>query len=155
MSGEPSTDEDIYRKHADELVRFATGLVGPVDAPDVVTDACLKCFRSPGWRSVTNRRAYLYRSVFNQAQTHQRSAARRRRREQQTAAPEAVHESYVDVDVLEAVEQLSVRQRAVIVLTYWEDLTPDDVATRLGISRGSVKRHLSRARSNLRGYLDE
>ncbi len=150
-----TADEDIYRKHADELVRFATGLVGPVDAPDVVTDACLKCFRSKGWRNVANHRAYLYRSVFNQAQTHQRSAVRRRRREQQTAVPEAVHESYVDVDVLEAVDRLSVRQRAVIVLTYWEDLTSDDVAGRLGISHGSVKRHLSRARSNLRGYLDE
>ena len=40
------TDEEIYRKHADDLVRFATGLVGPFDAQDVVTDACLRSFRA-------------------------------------------------------------------------------------------------------------
>ncbi len=35
-------NEEIYRKHADELVRFATGVVGPFDAEDVVVDAWLK-----------------------------------------------------------------------------------------------------------------
>jgi RNA polymerase sigma-70 factor (ECF subfamily) len=149
------TDEEIYRKYADDLVRFATGLVGPFDAPDVVTDACLHIFRSKGWGNVTNHRAYLYRSVLNQARSHHRSTLRRRIREMRTASSEVAIPVNVDVDVLAAVDKLSVQQRASVVLTYWEDLTPAEVGSRLGISEGSVKRHLARARARLKELLDE
>lgn len=148
-------NEDIYRKHSTELVRFATGLVGPFDAQDVVTEACLRAFQSRNWDAVTNRRAYLYRSVLNQARTHHRSTMRRRIREQATAGPDAVDPSPVDLDVLRAVDKLSVQQRASVFLTYWEDLTPADVAARLGISEGSVKRHLARARARLKELLHD
>jgi RNA polymerase sigma factor (sigma-70 family) len=147
------TDEEIYRKHADDLVRFASGLVGPFDAQDVVSDACLRSFGSRGWSAVTNHRAYLFRSVLNEARSHHRSTLRRRLREVRTATSDVVAPSHVDVDVLAAVDRLSVQQRAAVVLTYWEDLTPFDVALRLGISEGSVKRHLARARARLKEYL--
>jgi RNA polymerase sigma factor (sigma-70 family) len=149
------TDEEIYRKYADDLVRFATGLVGPFDAPDVVTDACLRSFRSGSWPTVTNHRAYLYRSVLNQARSHHRSTLRRRAREMRAATPETAVNPDVDVDVLEAVSRLSVQQRASVVLTYWEDLAPGEVGSRLGISEGSVKRHLARARARLKELLDD
>jgi len=55
----------------------------------------------------------------------------------------------VDVDVLIAVDRLSVRQRAAVFLTYWEDLPAEVVAERMGVSVGSVKRHLARARKRL------
>ncbi len=148
-------NEDTYRKHSGELVRFATGLVGPFDAQDVVTDACLRAFQSRSWASVTNRRAYLYRSVLNQARSHHRSTMRRRIREQTAAGPAVVEPSPVDLDVLRAVDQLSIQQRASVFLTYWEDLTPAQVAVRLGVSEGSVKRHLARARARLKELLHE
>ena len=148
-------DEDIYRKHSAELVRFATGLVGPFDAPDVVTDACLRAFRSRAWVGVTNRRAYLYRSVLNQARTHHRSTMRRRIREQASAVPLSVSPSPIDIDVLRAVDKLSMQQRAVVFLTYWEDLRPAEVAARLKTSEGSVKRHLARARARLKELLHD
>ncbi len=149
------SNEEIYRKYSDDLVRFATGLVGPFDARDVVTDACLRAFGSKGWTDVTNHRAYLYRSVLNQARSHHRSTLRRRVREVRSAGPVAVAPVEIDVDVLAAVDKLSVQQRASVVLTYWEDLAPGEIATRLGISEGSVKRHLARARARLRELLDE
>jgi RNA polymerase sigma-70 factor (ECF subfamily) len=149
-----STDEEIYRKHADDLVRFATGLVGPFDAPDVVTDACLRSFAARSWPKVANHRAYLYRAVLNEARSRHRSDMRRRARELRAAGPDSVPPAYVDVDVLDAVARLSLRQRAAVTLTYWEDLKSDEVALRLGISEGSVKRHLARARGRLKEILD-
>ncbi len=149
------TDEEIYRKYSDDLVRFATGLVGPFDAQDIVTDACLRAFRSKGWGEVGNHRAYLYRTVLNQARSHHRSTLRRRLRELRTAPNDHVSPMEVDVDVLAAIDKLSVQQRASVVLTYWEDLGPAEVSSRLGISEGSVKRHLARARARLRELLDE
>jgi len=43
----------------------------------------------------------------------------------------------------------------VVVLTYWDDLASAAIAERLGISDGSVRRHLARARKRLRMALDE
>ncbi len=152
-------DEEMYRKHSEELTRFATGLVGPHDAPDVVTDACLRVFRSPAWGKVENPRAYLYQSVLNQSRSHHRSAVRRQVKEQEAALLAAPTSSVVtmpglDLDVLRVLDQLSLRQRAVVFLTYWEDLDPAAIARRLGISTGSVKRHLARGRAKLRELID-
>ena len=40
-------DVETYRRHSAELIRYATVLVGPADAADVVTDAVLAAFASP------------------------------------------------------------------------------------------------------------
>jgi RNA polymerase sigma factor (sigma-70 family) len=144
-------NEQVYRNYSQELTRYATGLVGPFDAADVVTDSCLKAFESRGWPDVLDRRAYLYRTVLSVATDHHRRTLSRRLREMRTASPEQVPDASSDVDfeVLDAVARLSVQQRAAVYLTYWEDLTPDAVAERMGVSPGTVKRHLARGRKRL------
>jgi len=146
-------NEQVYRSYAVELTRYATGLVGPFDAADVVTDACLKAFSSRKWPEVTNRRAYLYRAVLSVATDHHRSTLSRRLRELKTAPPESAPAQEIDIDVLNAVDRLSVQQRAAVLLTYWADLPADEVAGRMGISTGAVKRHLARARNHLEEWL--
>jgi RNA polymerase sigma-70 factor (ECF subfamily) len=144
-------NEQVYRNYSQELTRYATGLVGPFDAPDVVTDACLKAFDSRTWPDVVDRRAYLYRTVLSVANDHHRRTLSRRLREMKVAGRETTLDLPVnlDLEVLDAVERLSVQQRAAVYLTYWEDLTPDAAAQRMGVSPGSVKRHLARARKRL------
>jgi RNA polymerase sigma-70 factor (ECF subfamily) len=147
------SDSELYRKHSDELIRFATGLVGPSDAADVVSEAVLRCIGSTQWKSVEQKRAYLYRSVFNEAARSHRSTSRRRHREQRWALADPIDPPEVRPEVLAAVMVLSLRQRAVIVLTYWDDLTPTTIASLLEISEGSVRRHLARARHRLKEVL--
>lgn len=144
-------NEAVYRSYSEELTRYATGLVGPFDAPDVVTDACLKAFETRNWPDVVDRRAYLYRTVLNVANDHHRRTLSRRLREMKTASREDIPDpaASVDIEVLDAVARLSVQQRAAVYLTYWEDLSPEAVAKRMGISTGTVKRHLARARKRL------
>jgi RNA polymerase sigma-70 factor (ECF subfamily) len=144
-------DEQVYRSYSAELTRYATGLVGPFDAQDVVTDACLKAFEARTWPEVVDRRAYLYRTVLSVANDHHRSTLSRRLRELRSAPRDEVpdHAQAVDIEVLDAVERLSVQQRAAVYLTYWEDLAPHVVADRMGVSIGTVKRHLARARKRL------
>lgn len=150
------SDAELYEKHADELTRFATVLVGPSDAPDVVSGAVLNCLSSAGWRTASNRRAYLYRAVLNEARSTRRSSARRRVREKAVNGPrEMTNTGESSAEIFKAVNRLSVRQRAVVVLTYWSDLDPASIATLLGIGEGSVRRHLARARAHLREYLNE
>jgi len=142
-------NEQTYRNYSQELTRYATGLVGPFDAQDVVTDACLRAFDSPAWPDVTDRKAYLYRTVFSVAADHHRRTLSRRLREIKVAEPEGIEVSPADVDVLRAIGRLSVQQRSAVYLTYWEDLTPAAAADRMGVSEGTVRRHLARARKRL------
>ncbi len=72
-----------------------------------------------------------------------------------SAPAEATEMPAVRPDVLEALSKLSPRQRAAAYLTYIEDLDEATVAETLGISAGSVRQHLGRARAKLRVMLDE
>lgn len=109
---------------------------------------------SPKWSRVEKKKSYLYRSVFNEAKRFHRSTARRLSREKQSASGEAVQPVDVQPEVVGALGELSVQQRAVIFLTYWEDLSPLGVADVLAIGEGSVKRHLARGRRRLKEVLD-
>jgi RNA polymerase sigma-70 factor (ECF subfamily) len=148
-------DEEIYRKHADELVRFATGVVGPFDAQDVVIDAWLKATQTKAWPTVTNHKAYLYRTVLNTARNSYRGTLRRRLREHKAAGANVDYPVETDVDVLDALETLSERQRAVTVLAYWESMTTAEISEALDISPGTVKRHLGRAKTSLKKTLTD
>jgi RNA polymerase sigma-70 factor (ECF subfamily) len=149
-------DVDTYRRHAAELMRYATVLVGPDDAADVLADAVLAAFAARSWRDVANRRAYLYRAVLNASASHHRSSLRRRRRETNVASLTATTTDppVPAVDAHRALGQLSEQQRAVVYLTYWEDQTPVQVAELLGVSDGTVRKQLARARDHLRRILD-
>lgn len=147
--------EQAYGKWADELTRYATALVGPADAPDLVADAFAAVLArgDDAWRAVTEPRAYLFRAVTNAARMSWRSGVRRRRRELRWPADPPTSELLADPRVRAALDRLSVQQRAATYLTYWHDLAPDAVAELLAVSPGAVKRHLARARSTLREVL--
>src|SRR5919109_3083648 len=72
-----ASDAELYERVSPEMIRFATALVGRADAPDVMSGAVVKALATPGWPAVANRRAYLYRAVFNEAQTWLRRARQR------------------------------------------------------------------------------
>jgi RNA polymerase sigma-70 factor (ECF subfamily) len=149
-------DGEVYGKYADELIRFATGVVGPDDAPDAVSTAVLRTFTSPSWSSVTNQRAYLYRAVLNECRQIERSRRRRVGREQRDARsrPMPDHDDPdVQPEVRDAVEELALRPRAVLVLTYWADLPPEEIATLLGVSSRTVRRDLDASHRRLRRSL--
>jgi hypothetical protein len=77
------TLESAYRQHADELIRFATTMVGPDEASDVVTDAMIAVFArrdaddDAEHVDIANLRAYLFRAVHHRIVDGSRSAAGR------------------------------------------------------------------------------
>lgn len=153
---ELDTVEKAYIEWADQLVQFATGLVGPANAPDVVADAFASVLARGDftWSGVRNPEAYMYRAVTNHAYMLTRQRKRRHAREVRVSEPATpVGVLLRDPAIARAVSRLSVQQRAVVFMTYWEDQTNAEVADRLGISPGSVKRHLTRARSKLKEVL--
>ncbi len=75
--------DEAYSKWADELTRYASALVGPHDAADVVADAFagLLAAGDERWASVIEPRTYLFRCVLSAARMRRRSSERRAVRE--------------------------------------------------------------------------
>jgi RNA polymerase sigma factor (sigma-70 family) len=150
-----ASDIELYRRYADDLTRYATGLVGPDHAADVVNDAALAVFRTATWSTVVNQRAYLYRAVYHRALDVQRANRSRGRREVAAARmhSHAAADVSSSVDAFRSLTALTAQQRAVIWLTYWEDMDPAAVASLLGIGEGTVRKQLARSRAKLRKVL--
>lgn len=148
--------EEAYRKWGDDLIGYAAALVGPAEAPDLVADAFAAVLArgEEEWARVREPRGYLFRAVLNAARMRDRAARRRHARELRWATPtSASGELLADPSVVRLLDGLSVRQRAVTYLTYWEDMDAATIGDLLGISEGTVKRHLERARRALRPLL--
>lgn len=145
--------DQLWRKHAADLMRFATVLVGPGDAHDIAVEAFLRAGQVAAGDTVANPRAYLMRSVVNHANDLRRSRERRWRRDLAAVGPASTAGPDTFVDVRRAVSSLSLAQRTVVYFVYWEDLTERDIAVLLQISPGTVRRHLVRARVHLRKAL--
>ena len=152
---EVGSEAGLYASYRTDLIRFATALVGPSDAADVVSDAMLSLLKSGQIPRADHPRALMYRAVLAKANSMHRSAFRRRARERSFAQRVIIEDPELRPDVVEAVIRLSPQQRACVYLTYWEDLAPSDVADRLDIGEGTVKRYLARARAKLREVLDD
>lgn len=147
-------DEAVYREHAPRLMALASAMAGPSAADEVVAAATVRAMTSNAWASVRDPGAYLTRAVVNEARSRGRSARRRRARETAQITSDVVPPpDDPDHEVIAALLDLPLRQRAVVFLTYWSDLTPAAVADELGVSEGSVRKHLARARATLRDRL--
>lgn len=142
---------ELYQKHIDEMTRFATSLSGPFVAAEIASDAVVRALSGGRWKGISDVRSYLLRSVLNEARSTVRADNRRLRREiEYSRRQELRRNSDVSVEAFELLVKLTVRQRAVLYLTYWEDLDRDAVADALGLSRRTVERELSVARQRLK-----
>jgi len=148
-------DAEVYRKYAAELMRFASALAGPSGAEDLLATAVLDALSSARWATIENKRAYLYKVVLHEGFRARRSTDRRLRREQRSASAQSDswEPASPDPDVLAALRRLSVRQRAVVFLTYWADLTPAAVAETIDSSTRTVERELAAAKQRLESLL--
>jgi RNA polymerase sigma-70 factor (sigma-E family) len=152
---------ELYLTHRLPLVRLAVLLVDDLaTAEDVVQESFAGLHKR--WHRLRDDLAalqYLRVSVINNA----RSALRRRRSARRYLAGQRPAERFDDVrllaaehrHVVEALRTLAPRQREVIVLRYWLDLSEEQIAGTLGISRGTVKSTASRALDLLETLLED
>jgi RNA polymerase sigma-70 factor (sigma-E family) len=152
---------DLYATHRLSLVRLAVLLVDDVGAAEDVVHDVFAGLLTGGkqLRDPEAAVAYLRRAVVNRA----RSALRRRRTARAYTPPEDASRAGPDDlavlseehrEVFEAVQTLPTRQREVLVLRYWSDLSEIQIAEALGISRGTVKSTASRALASLEKKLE-
>jgi RNA polymerase sigma-70 factor (sigma-E family) len=140
------------------LVRLAYGLTGDARLAEDIARAALASAYASWWRvrRANDPDAYVRRILIS---TSRRRLGRRRAAEQPEGLAQGPEDAGGDpCDVIgersvliAALRQLPSRQRAIVVLRYWQDLSDAQVAETLRCSEGTVRSQASRALAKLRG----
>lgn len=158
----------LFERHAADIHGYAARRLGVRAADDLMAETFLIAFRHRGRYDLSrdSARPWLYGIATNLIARHRRSEARAYRALARSgAAPDPPAESVAD-DAIErvtavgvrpllagALARLQPRDRDVLLLIAWADLTYDQVGESLGIPIGTVRSRLHRARSQVRQAL--
>lgn len=152
--------EAMYHEHAPGLVRMVRLFVDDRNAAeDLVQEAFIRLARSA--HKIADHRkagAYLRSIVLNLARDHnRRGLVSLRHRLPLDDRDASVEDELVLAEehrhVVEALRALPARQRDCLILRYYDEFGIDEIADTLGISRNSVKTHLTRGIRALEGTL--
>jgi RNA polymerase sigma factor (sigma-70 family) len=139
----------LVAERGDALTRYAYFVCGSQDdAADLVQDALVKTFgRLRNGFSVASAESYVRRAILNTYIDRGRRTTRWRKIAHLTAqadvADSGSEQSDASIDLHQELRKLTPRERACLVLRYYDDLKVDDIAATLELSPGAVKRYLS------------
>jgi len=168
-NGSQATDADtaleaiteIYGAHYRSLVRLATLLVHDVaTAEEVVQDSFVALHAGMHrLRDSDKTLSYLRAAVVNRSRSvlRHRVVVDRNAPKPAPDMPSAEHGALALIErssVVAALRSLPERQREVVVLRFYADLSEAQIAAAMGITRGAVKSHTSRAMAALRSVLE-
>jgi RNA polymerase sigma-70 factor (ECF subfamily) len=145
-------ESEIYESVRRDLMRYATVLVGPDRAEDVVSTVVTRVLaRSGGLSGLLDPKQYLMKSILNEVRTGHRQQLRRSVVHADVATV-ATFQS--ETHIVDAIDRLPAQQRAAAFLVFYEGYTPSEAARQMGCRPGTVRRYLHLARSKLREALD-
>lgn len=153
--------ETVVRERRPALVGYAYLMIGSrSEAEDVVQEAIVKTFsRGKAQTSIREAEAYIKRAIANESinRSRKRMVAQRHAAAVVDSPFAPSHSNAVDAraDVERALDALSPRERAVVVLKYMDDLTINTIAAVLKLNEGTVKRYLANAAVKLRHELGD
>lgn len=154
---------DLYHRHSAAVMAYAMRRCDPDDAADVVAETFVVAWRrlssvpeEPAvkpWLLGVARRvlANQRRSIRRRGDLVRKASTYLAPRFQEMADIEAVGESEV---IVQALNTLPEKDRELLMLVAWEELTPAEIAVTLGVSSGVVRKRLFRARKRLADAAD-
>ena len=124
-------------------------------AQDVAQETFIRAWKQGNLRQETEK-TWLTRVAVNLCRDEQRSRWFRHvdRRFTPEELPIQADAPDEDNDLLDRVYRLPAREREVIVMHYWNDMAPEDIAALLHIDRATVFRRLARGRKRLKLELE-
>jgi len=141
----------FFRTHYADTVRLARLLSGSnTFAEDLAQDAFTRVQRHFG--RLDNPAAYLRTTTVNTCRNWHRGRGREAANIRRLGSPQIALPPEA-AELSDAIKALPYRQRAVLVLRFWLDLSEADIAAALGCRLGTVKSLQSRALATLRKEL--
>ncbi len=151
----------LYGSHYRPLVRLAVLLVHDVSTAEEVVQDSFVALHSGLHRLRDGEKAlaYLRTAVVNRSRSvlRHRVVVDRNAPKPPPDMPSAEHGALALLErsaVVAALRELPTRQREVVVLRFYGDLSEAQIASMMGITRGAVKSHTSRAMAALRSVLE-
>lgn len=142
--------EALYRDEGDRLWRALLAFAGDHEiASDAVAEAFAQALRRG--QALTNPEAWVWRAGFRIAA----GELKRRGATTSTIPDTGFLEAEVDTELIDALAQLPVKQRAAVVLFYYADASVREVARLTGTSQIAVRANLSRGRKRLKQILGD
>ncbi|MDX6296224.1 MAG: hypothetical protein QOI51_81 [Nocardioidaceae bacterium] len=140
----------FVRARLPDLVRFGRALTGSTEAgQDLVQDALERTILA--WNRLDSRsdpEGYVRRIMVNRNISIWRKFGREHPTDE--IFDRGTEDTHLDDDLWRALKSLPTKQRAVIALRYYEDMSEADIARTLGCSVGTVKSQASKALAKLR-----
>ena len=161
VDGDTQAYQLLITKYLTLCVRFAERMLGSrQDAEDIAQETCLKLWRDPlSWKQQSRFSTWMYRVVYNACIDHKRKVIHfadvelAELYDTTVAADEVVMEQQQSAYVRGLLQQLPHRQRAALILSYYEGVSNQDAADTLGIPVGAFQQLLFRARQNLKALV--
>jgi len=152
---------ELVDRHLDRSVRVAERMLGNrQDAEDIVQEVCLKVWKeAPRWRPQAKFSTWLYRVLVNACIDWRRKVVpfvdtdMDGIEDGRCGDDERLIEQEDSRRVRDALQTLPARQRAAVVLSYYEELTNQQAADVLGLTLGAFQQLLFRAKQKLKGHL--
>jgi len=143
--------ERLYRQHSGRLLGSVLAFAGDREvAMDAVSEAFAQALRRR--ESIRSPLAWIWRAAFRIAAGNLKS----RRREATGPSQEESYEMPEQAwELVAALQRLSDKQRASVVLHYYADCPVKEVAAITGTTSAAVRMHLNRGRRRLRELLEE
>ena len=165
-AGDKSAFEKLYEQYGGGIEKYVFFITRSKE----VTEEIMQDIFVSVWRkkeklpSLNSFRAYLYQIARNRVISYLRTVkAQYKMVELDEAAPagsrsdadhRVLYNQYYKM-VIDAIALLPERKKQVFMLSLEEDLTLDEMALRLGLSKSTVKQHLYSATSSIREYLQK
>ena len=158
VPGVTDEEQDITRvvdTYSPMLLGMCTLMLNDRDlAQDIVQETLVKAWQHRG-RSKENEKGWLVRVAANLCRDYHRSRWWRYVDHRQSADEmELVAPAFETNEILELVQKLPFKEKEVIVLFFWNNMTADEIAAAAGISRASVYRRLEKAKQHLKLELE-
>lgn len=148
------TEEEMIRlmeTYSGILLGVCSLILGDRDmAQDVVQETFLKAWKRHDYQQGSEK-AWLLRVAVNLCHDYHRSRwwrhidHRLSPEELPLVAPDAA-----DGDIIHLVKQLPMKEREVIILFFWNNMSADEIAAALGVTRSAVYRRLEKAKKHLK-----
>ena len=164
-AGDADAFEELYRQHARRLYSLVVRMIGSAqDAEDLLQEVFLQAYRKlPGFRGESTLGTWLYRLTMNHCLDHLRGRQAKMSRAtasideesvDEPAAPDPVVPSAISrMDLERAIEALPPGSKAAFLLHDVEGFEHQEIAAILGISEGTSKSQVHKARLKLRALL--
>ncbi|HZU71099.1 MAG TPA: RNA polymerase sigma factor [Ktedonobacteraceae bacterium] len=166
LEGDKEAFGEIVHQYSALMLRTASMIVGDRDiAEDAVQDALIQAWQHlPSLREASALRPWLIRIVVNQCISFKRRLARstafvrQALSEQATDLAAQIADDYKgrrerDWDIARAIKKLPIKQRAVIILHYYQGMTLLEMSEALQTSENTLKKRIQAALANLRRIL--